>query len=167
MRFVGIDPGASGGIAVLDGHGDVVKVVQASDERELCDLLREATQPPCRVVLEKVSGYIGDPHPGSAMFVFGRNVGVTVGCLLTLGVAFEEVEPQRWQSALGLKRKNATPRDKWKRVLKAHAQSLWPDYRVTLWACDSLLLARFAMLQSGQVPAAVPPDDALNDPWVG
>lgn len=163
MNFCGIDPGVSGGVALLDATGEVITVAQASEELETCKLLRQITDGQVKVLVEKVSGFIGEAHPGSAMFNFGRNVGVTVGCLLTLGAAFEEVEPQRWQSALGLKRRRGVAKNEWKRQLKARAQELWPKYRVTLWAADCMLIARFGWLSSIGASSPVAPYEGWYD----
>ncbi len=169
MKYVGVDPGATGSIAWTTDDS-MVACKMPSTERDVVYLLRSVCYGDARVVLERVGGYIGggppcpvchqpqNKSPGSAMFHFGRGAGVIVGCLLSLGVAFDEVEPQVWQSALGLRKPRSMKQDDWKRQLKTFAQKLYPQLRVTLATADALLLARFATLQCTGVSAAVDPD---------
>jgi hypothetical protein len=95
-------------------------------------------------VIEKVGGYVGQGQPGSAMFKFGRNVGVLIGCLTAAGIPFEEITPQRWQKALGIPpRKKTESKTQWKNRLKSFAQKLYPSVTATLSTCDALLIAEF------------------------
>jgi hypothetical protein len=171
MKFIGIDPGTSGGIAILRPGSDAPTVAKMPEtEAEVCRLLAETTRHASMVVLEKVGGYIGggevcsvchqpkNQSPGSSMFNFGRGVGVIAGCLHALGCKFVEAEPQRWQKALGLKRPQDMTPDDWKRELKKHAQQMYPTIKITLATCDAILLARYAMLLHEGIPAGEPLD---------
>lgn len=121
-------------------------------------------EPFTKVVIERVGGYIADnPAPGSFMFNFGRGVGVIVGCLLTLGVSVEEVDPKTWQSAIGLRRKRNRTRTAWKNQLRQRAQDLFPEYRVTLWAADAMLIARYAMISDASAAKSI--GAPTDDPW--
>lgn len=171
MNYIGIDPGASGGVAVLTELGLSTVAKLPDSERDVADLLRNATADPCVIVVEKVGGYIGggevcpackqarNRSPGSSMFNFGRGVGVIVGCLLSLGKDFAEVEPQQWQATLGLKRPKSCSQVQWKRELKKRAAELYPQHKVTLSLCDALLIARYAKITSEGFAAGVPLGD--------
>ena len=150
--IIAIDPGASGGIVtgrikcgVIDvipmpeTETDVVSIIrncviadQMNDEETIC-------------VIEKVGGYAGGPgQPGSAMFGFGKNVGIIYGALLMSQVRIEEVTPQKWQKALSLGTKSGMDKKDWKNKLKAMAQRLYPTQKVTLKTADALLIFEYA-----------------------
>jgi hypothetical protein len=139
-------------------------------ETDVVNMLREAiaTRPigsEVVVTIEKVGGYAGGAgQPGSAMFSFGKGVGILYGALLMAQVRIEEVTPQKWQKALSLGNKesircpiNASPierkriaaqnaryKTEWKNKLKAEAQRLFPSVKVTLKTADALLIYEYA-----------------------
>ena len=109
MRVLGIDPGLSGGLAVLDEERGVPSLAglvdmpttvygkgRGIDGRELAGLLREWS--PDMAVIESVHAM---PKQGvSSTFAFGRGVGVVIGVLSTLRIPFVEIRPQEWQKAV-------------------------------------------------------------------
>ena len=148
---IAIDPGASGGIVIATPHGTVAHAMPATDG-DLVDLLeavivssRIENHPVCAVV-ELVGGYAGGVgQPGSAMFNFGRNFGFILGLLAALHVRVELVRPQVWQKALGLgNSKSHASKSAWKNHLKARAQQLFPQQKVTLKTADALLLLEYS-----------------------
>lgn len=124
------------------------------------------------VTIEKVSGFAGgDGQPGSAMFNFGFGSGVIYGALYMANVRIEEITPQKWQKGLSLGTKeharytgnmadlspaqqkelkkklaaqNAKYKTEWKNKLKAEAQRLFPNQKVTLKTADALLIYEYA-----------------------
>jgi hypothetical protein len=99
-------------------------------------------------VLEKVGGYNSSEgaQPGSAMFKFGAEYGRVRMALTAAGVPFEEVTPQAWQKAMGVpprKNKEGETKTQFKNRLKAKAQQLFPDVKVTLAVADALLIAEY------------------------
>lgn len=131
---IGIDPGQSGGIAVIIDAG-VAAWKMRDTERDVYDLLLEASQRyPDRVaVLEKVGPM---PKQGvSSTWKFAQGYGFLRGCLIALGIPFETVPPGVWQRRMGcLSRGN-------KNVTKAKAQELFPSIKVTHALADALLIA--------------------------
>ncbi len=94
MTYIGIDPGRSGALAVLDG--DKVCLI-AFDEAEYISTLRAAVNTPggCICCLEHVHSM---PKQGVASsFNFGMNFGWIQGTLQALGVRYELVQPQKWK----------------------------------------------------------------------
>lgn len=170
--YLGIDPGVKGGLALVQkgiyGTGKAECQGIPATPRDFWDylgLLRE-NYGVVFCCLEKVGGFVkGNPAPGSAMFEFGKGVGLAVGLLVAAGIPYEEVEPQRWQKALGIppRRKGRldkvamdtpgeTPRrigeeskTAFKNRLKARAQQLYPKLKVTHATADALLIATYAM----------------------
>lgn len=147
LILVGIDPGASGGLAwQVPGFSTAVENMPDTPH-ELCQLL-ECIQKDgsVRVFLEEVGGYTGGPGaPGSKMFNFGRNFGQILGVCAALGIPVELVKPQRWQKALSLGTSNGLTKTQWKNKLKAKALQLYPDVRVTLAVADALLIHHAAV----------------------
>ena len=144
--WLGIDPGASGGIAILHGR-EVTSVSMPDTERDVWDFFQEngwRGDTPQFAIIEKVGGYIGTNQPGSSAFKFGVSYGGLRMALIAAGVPFEEVVPQRWQKEYALKRAKDEPKHIWKGRLKAKAAQLFPKVHVTLATSDALLIAEYA-----------------------
>lgn len=97
MNIVGIDPGQSGGIALLNGtqaEGDVMPVIgKEIDGHEVARVLTAAR--PDLVVIEKVSAM---PKQGvTSTFNFGAGYGRLLGVCDALGIPYRLVTPQTWK----------------------------------------------------------------------
>jgi len=147
--YVGIDPGQSGGVAILLDDGTVALAVGMPEtDRDLLDALLVAGDG-AHGVTERVSA---SPQMGvSSSFKFGRNVGAVRMALTARGIAFDEVLPARWQKALGCRSRGD------KNITKARAQQLFPALRVTHALADALLLAEYCR----RLHRGAPPDDAF------
>ena len=109
--ILGIDPGASGAVAVLDGpalvavHDMPTKKVKVSgkmktriDSRALYEALHDYQV--THVFLEQVSAMPGQGV--SSMFAFGRATGIAEGVAATKSKELIEVRPQVWKKHFGL-----------------------------------------------------------------
>lgn len=156
MIYLGIDPGQSGGIAILNGEKAIAFPMPVS-ETDLWDLIKEygtphvrhpSNGPTCYAVMEKVSGMvassIGVPNMGASMFTFGRSYGLLWMALIAAGIPFDLVHPKRWQKEFGIQKERGETQTKWKGRLKAIAQRLFPNARTNLATADALLLAEYA-----------------------
>jgi hypothetical protein len=143
-RIIAIDPGGSGGIAWQE-EDYVISAKMPETEGDILFFFQRFKPTAYTVFMEEVSGYIGRPQPGSAMFKFGRHTGFVIGVLMALGFRLEMVRPQKWQKNLGLGT-SATCASKadWKRKLKAEAQRKFPGVGVTLYNADALLILDYA-----------------------
>lgn len=137
--FLGIDPGVSGGISVLNDDGTVVIAAKMpTTDRDLWDLVRIYTpRLACRssAVIERVG-----PHPKEgvhSVFVFGQGYGRLVMALTAAMIPFSEVAPQVWQRVMQCRTKGD------KNVSKRRAQQLFPAVKMTHLLADSLLIAEF------------------------
>lgn len=150
--IIGIDPGASGGIAVLYGSGSIDVQKMPVTERDLWDLLVERKRladPEVLVVLEQVQpgglsrekaeGENGVMHRMGAKsaFTFGRGIGRLEMAVIAAALRVERVRPAVWQKALGCMTKGD------KNVSKRRAQELWPTLKITHWNADALLIAEY------------------------
>lgn len=143
LTFLGIDPGVSGGLATL---GPLDSVAMPPTEKDIYDWLEDRTSDGETVaVLEKVGGFIPNSggNVGSRMFKFGQSYGFLRGCLTALEIPFQEVTPAVWQRALGVPVVKGEAKGARKNRLKALAQRLFPQGRVTLATADALLLAEY------------------------
>lgn len=175
MHIVSVDPGASGGLAVLSNGGvESRKMPETTADvfafLERAQIAAIMADEPIRCFMEKVSGFIGEAQPGSSSFVFGQGYGEIIGMLTAMRIPFELVTPQKWQKPLALgkvertksppgateeeqkavKNLNAKAKGAWKNKLKAKAQQLFPDQKVTLATSDCLLILEYARQQENQ-----------------
>lgn len=147
--YLGIDPGANGGLAAIDSNKKVYALQRMpSFPEEVLAWFRMFSGVGLHVVLEEVSGYQGVEHPGSRMFEFGKWYGyvemgiLSVQCLDR--TKFIRCPPKQWQKMLGLRKKEKDETDtSWKNYLKDEASKLFPRIKVTLKTADALLLAYY------------------------
>lgn len=147
--IIGIDPGASGGIAVKR-DGDLMKVYKMpKDMRELTVLMnhyKDISEHPL-VFIEKVQLHHGDMSnevPGKAFQIqkMLANFQQLKDFVEFAEVPFIQVHPMSWQSFLKLRKKGEEKKDR-KNRYKNFAQQLYPEIRATLWNADAMLMVRF------------------------
>jgi hypothetical protein len=149
--YLGIDPGASGGLAASNGGLWSITPMPAT-ERDIWNWIVDCHA--LRAVIEKVGGYIaGNPSPGSAMFKFGLSYGGLRMALIAASIPFDEVTPQRWQKTLGISPRGKTEsKSQFKNRLKGKAQQLFPQVNVTLATADAVLLAEYCRREYERKP---------------
>jgi hypothetical protein len=147
---IGIDPGLSGAIAVLDHAGDLVSVKDLPvirdlslawiDGGELQSLILAALGGrPARATIERVSSMPGQGIASS--FLFGVGFGSVLSVLQALHIPLQFVTPSVWKKSYGL------GKDKHASLHKARL--LYPSAELHLKKHDgraeSILIARYAM----------------------
>lgn len=130
--IIGIDPGATGALAVLGDDGALVNVSDMPTIGEqigrtmrnrvnafaVSSYLEQFGRPrSAHVFLEKVNGMPRDG--GGAAFVFGKSYGIVLGVLATLNLRHTLVPPAVWKKAVGC------PADKG--GARARAMQLFPQ----------------------------------------
>lgn len=142
MRIVGIDPGLSGALALIDERHrfvdceDIPTMARGKTKKQkvnaaaLGNILREWE--PNLVVLELVTGAIGKPghicpHCGmrknvgaASGFNFGHTAGAIEGAIAVLGIPYELLAPVVWKRHFQLVGQD-------KEASRAKAIELWPD----------------------------------------
>jgi crossover junction endodeoxyribonuclease RuvC len=154
MRLIGIDPGVSGAVVVMDElyrliewtRMPVIKIGASSrvNSAELAAFLRNSTDRAASVLIERVGAapIKGRRQGGSSMFTFGHAAGVAEGVVATLGLSLTLVTPQSWKRSSGL---IGTDKD----AARARAIQLWPNWRdldkkgAGQALADAALIARF------------------------
>lgn len=141
MRYIGIDPGKSGGIAYVDDSGNFDAWKIPATERDTLDIIAGlACDGSVRAIIEKVAS-----RPGQgvvSMFTFGQNYGMLRAFLVASFIPFEAVPPGTWQREFSLIDPKATKTQK-KNKHKAHAQQLFPGIKITHANADALLIAEY------------------------
>lgn len=141
--FLGIDPGASGGMVALQGSrveatalGNMTEV-QVWEWLQLHDAAKFA-------VIEFIPTAIFGTGKSSMSKLYGSYMALRMA-LAGNGIRREAVEAKVWQPAVGLCRKpKGASQTKWKNMLKQRAQELFPRVKVTLAISDALLIAEYA-----------------------
>ena len=134
MTYVGIDPGKSGGIAVIS-RGCVSVQSMPETDHDVLKALRLATDGATVAVLEFVRS---SPQMGvTSAFTFGRGYGGLRMALAALEIPYREVTPRKWQAYMGCLSKGD------KNITKQRAQELFPWLNVTHANADALLLAEY------------------------
>lgn len=140
--FLGIDPGASGGLAALGKHGDYCPMPKT--EPDTWSWFAQWTDQRVVACIERVGGFIaGNPTPGSAMFNFGWSYGGLRMALIAASIPFQVVQPKAWQKFIGMVKNKGESQSSWKGRLKGRAQEMFPRVKVTLQTADALLIAHY------------------------
>ena len=144
--IMGIDPGWSGGVAVIDKEGNAsARGFTKATKRDIYEIIWD--QASCRFDTHSISMcYIEKVHSMpkqgvASSFKFGHNYGFLRGVITALNIPFTEVSPQKWQGALGCR----TGGDK--NVTKTKAQQLYPSIKITHAIADALLIATYGFNQ--------------------
>ncbi|MBR1449543.1 MAG: hypothetical protein IJ588_12460 [Prevotella sp.] len=146
-KIIGIDPGSAGGIAVVDDSGRVVEVAKMPDTpQDILAFLEGYAHGSSVAYLENV----GHGMPGQsskATATFARHCGHLEMALLALRIPTNTVTPQKWEKSYQLGKSSDYGKSAWKNRLKAKAQQLFPDIKVTLANADALLIAEYGRKQ--------------------
>ena len=140
-KVIGIDPGKSGGIAVITD--ETVRVYPCprtiNDMATLVGIcLTDVAPYRAKVFMEKVWAFPTDGRAGS--FSFGENYGQWQGILSAHEVNPSLVTPKTWQSHFDIKK--GLPKTIRKRILKDLAKEKCPETKgITLKTADALLIA--------------------------
>lgn len=136
MNIMGVDPGASGGITIIDPEGHVIDCIKMPDtDADLCQLFRIVAATIRLAFIEAVHSMPGQGVASS--FKFGANYGGLRMALMAHAIPMESVQPRTWQKEM----KCLTGGDK--NVSKRRAQELFPALTITHAIADSLLIAEY------------------------
>lgn len=142
---IGIDPGKTGAIAVMDDDG--ILCLEQFNVDKYVDVLsyvgKSTSAKDIKVCLEKVGAMPGQGVV--SMFNFGHNLGVIEGILSALRIPYQLVPPQTWKKEFSL------TGDKAKSIEVCKKLFPWVDLRATERSrkpsdglAEALLLAEFA-----------------------
>jgi crossover junction endodeoxyribonuclease RuvC len=137
--YIGIDPGASGGISAIRWDGAVhlaIKMPETDlDLLEVFEMLRSQYDE-AFALIERVHSMPGQGVASS--FSFGEGYGKLQMALCAAKIPYERIQPAKWQKALGCLTKGD------KNVSKRKAQELFPNTKMTHAIADAILIAEYA-----------------------
>ena len=147
MIIIGIDPGASGGVAVYDEDEHALYTHKCPDNTKAMAAIINSAKARSWIddqqlmcAIEKVHAFPTDAR--SSAFKFGVNFGKWLGILGSLNVSTIEVTPQTWM-------KDFQPLPKIKRdrknELKRIASEMFPENKITLSTSDAALIAAWCL----------------------
>lgn len=162
-NFIGIDPGLSGAIAVIE-NGDLYvfdmpvleydisgkKKRKELNVGKLAGLLDVAN---CQAYLEGVAGMPG--MGGTQMFAFGQSYGMTKAALALKGVPYEIISPQKWKNYFGLKKTRGMTTSEFKTLSRELAMQKFPARAERFkrkkddGRAEAALIALYGLEQSG------------------
>ena len=128
MLVIGIDPGASGAIVMLEDDVPIEWLVMPTykvgsatrvNASELCYFMDQGKFVN-HIFIEQVGAMPGQGV--SSMFNFGHSCGTVMGVVGALGYAHTMVTPQKWKKTAGLIGTD-------KEAARARAIQLWPEWR--------------------------------------
>jgi len=143
--FIGIDPGKTGGLAVIypDQSWDAVAMPKTvKGIFEWLDMVATEHGYRTRAYIEKVHSMPGQGV--KSMFTFGENYGMLQMALTASRFSYEYVTPRTWQKSLGVvARKPNETKTQFKTRLLNKAEQLFPYDKITKSTCDALLIAEY------------------------
>ena len=184
--FVGVDPGISGAIAILNPEINEVRFFDAPtlevvvnkkrknvlDAYAMVRILRDinvqaaVANVEVSVAIEKVQAMPGGGERSmgaTSAFSFGMGFGLWLGILAALEIPHQQVHPATWKSRVmsGMgKEKDAS-----RQVAMQHYPRAAKDLNLKKHhgRADALLLARYAWLTYGGQPASKPKDSLFDE----
>lgn len=152
MTVIGIDPGASGGLAALSPVHRPRLFTMPRDVGKLTELIRSLIRDETYVFIEQVPKFTGFQStgakniPGSAIAVMYGNFQLVVGICYGLGNPPVLLPPLKWQNLVECRNRDHLEKGAWKNKLKFHAKGMFPGTDVTLATADALLIAKAGQL---------------------
>lgn len=152
MKYMGIDPGAKGGFAVIDDSGKLIDYWRNSDKLHEIESLIVKHLPYTAVALEKATtmGYVqhGRRQSISSMFSYGVGYGKLLALLTLSNVEFYEVEAVSWQAVILGSNKGDTKSRVIQKCKKWHPEETFIPKGCRViheGVTDAVALAHFAM----------------------
>ena len=146
--FIGIDPGFSGGVAVLK-DGKIKTYNMPEEYPDIYNLFLEIKEENDDQELIAVMENVGHGIPGQsskATATFARHNGHIEMALYALCIRTVKVTPQKWQkffsNSLGTA-PSGREKKEWKNKLKSLASQMYPEARPTLYTADAILMADY------------------------
>ena len=149
--FIGVDPGASGGLAYYISNGDksfygAFKCPKAAGKlyeavfkiKEMVSSFNDGRLPcpySINCVVEKVHSMPGQGVKST--FSFGKNLGWWESALEANRIPYQLVHPRKWQNHFNI---SAISRKDRKKLLREKAEELYPDIKMTYYVSDAVLI---------------------------
>ena len=132
-KYLAIDPGKSGGIAILSE--DSVEAYKCPPTfKEMAELIKKISKNNSYIcVLEKVHAFPTDGR--SSLFKFGTNYGAWMGILESNNIEYELVMPKKWHHDFHLPKEKRERKQELKKIAKCFYE------KTTLYTADAICIA--------------------------
>ena len=141
--YIGIDPGKSGGICVIDG--DFIKAYPCPNNIQDMALLfaMGISVNETKTIIAYIEKVWARPHDAKgSIWKFAENYGTWLGIAGAYEIDLITVSPQMWMKYFETPKLDKTRR---KRYLRDKARSMYPKLKkVTLKTADAILIASYA-----------------------
>ena len=146
MKYIGIDPGKSGGICCFEK--DKVVALKCPDtfgkmHLALKSIMGDTPANKCYVFIEQVWAFPSDSS--KTAFSFGTNYGAWQTACEVEELSISLIRPRLWQGFFNTPKSDKKTRKRW---LKELAQTMC-DFRVTFNTSDAILIAKFCQEKDG------------------
>lgn len=134
LRYViGVDPGQTGAISVLDRDGNLESVVDIpgfGPEPMAMDIaaLFEAVGTPDEIIVALEEPFAVQLNSSQSSLTQGVGYGILLGVVGTMGLRHERIKPADWKRELGLPMGKKYTSAQKKTNSRIHAARLWPDH---------------------------------------
>ena len=131
MIIIGIDPGRTGGFAVLDAGGDLLDVVDLptwgaeTDPTELAALL-EAVAPASELFVGVESPFPNNQASSVSQMRQGIGFGQILGVLGAMHIRHERLRPLDWKKTMSMPMGGGLKPAEKKEASRQRARALWP-----------------------------------------
>ena len=145
FKYIGIDPGISGGIAVIDTKGKMkaYKCPRSSDDMALLLQMCIGRTAPKNIKLLMERVWARPTNAVRAAFSYGTNYGQWLGITASHEIEMNTAIPVDWIKWVGCPK--ALKKDVRKRWLKEKARELYPNInKLTLATSDAILITHYA-----------------------
>ena len=131
-KYLAIDPGKSGGVAILSE--DSVEAYKCPPTfKEMAKLIKSIKKNTHLCILERVHAFPTDGR--SSAFKFGTNYGAWMGILESNNVNYELVLPRKWQEDFQLPKEKKERKQELKKIAKCFYE------KATLYTSDAICMA--------------------------
>lgn len=153
IKFVGIDPGSKGAVAVINENGSVDTVQDLANDTNLHAFILEmlwldrlTNNDTFVTTVEDVCGRPGQSCKANTTFMKLAGYAEMMGCML--GYIYNTVKPQVWKKHFGLITPSSMTKTEKKHLSIAKAKELFPDFAEHLTAskdgrAEALLIALY------------------------
>ena len=149
---ISIDPGVNGGICASHPNGSAMEIHKMPetiyDIRETLTAIVEDQLwfPEPAICFIELPPWSMGINKGVGSVKLHHNRGVLEGMLVAMGVKLVNVPPQKWQKTFSLGTRSSCANDAaWKNKLKAEAQRIYPNLKVTHAVADALLILTYGL----------------------
>ena len=145
FKYIGIDPGKSGGMVVIDESGTASAHKCPEKVFDMATLFGIAIgdTAPCNVKLLMERVWARPSNATRTAFIYGVNYGQWLGIAASNEIKMYTTLPVEWIQWTGCKK--ALPKTKRKNWLKSKAKELYPEIKkITLATSDAVLIAHYA-----------------------